>query len=272
MELIDNNIKYYIYRTTNLINNKKYIGKHKGRLDDNYLGSGILLTKAIEKYGEQNFKKEILYISQSEEENREKEKYFIKIFNAVESDDYYNIAEGGQGGYVTQGYEGQRRKEINKKISLALAKEKHPMFGKHHQEETKQLLRQASLDYWTEEKRQERSRKYSGEGNPMYGKKQTKESIENRIKHTDFAAYRTEKYRQKMSKATSGERNGNYGNTGDKAKNGKQIKMYNNNHELIRTFNTKKMALEFLQLQSHDGLNKAIKNSSLYKGYYWEQN
>ena len=67
----------YIYLTINLINGKKYIGKHYGELDDSYLGSGTILQKAINKYGKQNFKKEILYISKDEEENCIKEKEFI---------------------------------------------------------------------------------------------------------------------------------------------------------------------------------------------------
>ena len=69
--------QYYIYLTINLINGKKYIGKHYGELDDSYLGSGTILQKAINKYGKQNFKKEILYISKNEEENCIKEKKFI---------------------------------------------------------------------------------------------------------------------------------------------------------------------------------------------------
>lgn len=61
--------QYYIYLTTNHINGKRYIGKHYGELNDSYLGSGNLIKAAIEKYGKENFSKEILYISQSEEEN-----------------------------------------------------------------------------------------------------------------------------------------------------------------------------------------------------------
>ena len=43
---------FIIYQTTNLINNKIYIGKHQtSDLDDGYLGSGKLLLQAIKKYG-----------------------------------------------------------------------------------------------------------------------------------------------------------------------------------------------------------------------------
>lgn len=97
------NIMYYIYMTTNLINGKKYIGKHKGELNDPYLGSGTLLLRAIKKYGKENFKKDILYISKDEKENNIKEKEFIKVYNAVNDNNFYNIHEGGDGGNTTAG-------------------------------------------------------------------------------------------------------------------------------------------------------------------------
>lgn len=89
----------YIYLTTNLINNKKYIGKRqKPKFDKNYLGSGIYLNKSIQKYGKENFKCEILEKCFTVEELNEKEQYWIAYYNAVEDPNFYNLAKGGSGG------------------------------------------------------------------------------------------------------------------------------------------------------------------------------
>ena len=47
----------YVYLTTNLINNKKYIGRRTSEvfLDTKYLGSGIHLLNAVKKYGKENY-------------------------------------------------------------------------------------------------------------------------------------------------------------------------------------------------------------------------
>lgn len=90
--------EYYIYMTTNLINGKKYIGQHKGSTSDSYLGSGLGIMRAIDKYGKENFSKEVLCFCQSREEADAKEKEYIKLYDAVKSDQFYNSAEGGTGG------------------------------------------------------------------------------------------------------------------------------------------------------------------------------
>jgi hypothetical protein len=52
-------MKHYIYKTTNLITKEYYIGKHSSQNieNDNYLGSGLLLTRSIKKHGRENFKR-----------------------------------------------------------------------------------------------------------------------------------------------------------------------------------------------------------------------
>lgn len=91
----------YVYIITNLINNKKYIGlstNKKKSLRKTYYGSGKLIKKAIEKYGKENFTKEIVKEFENEKDCREYERYLIQENNAVQSELYYNLAPGGYGG------------------------------------------------------------------------------------------------------------------------------------------------------------------------------
>ena len=51
---------YMVYKTTNLVNNKYYIGVHATNdLNDGYFGSGKNLKQAIKKYGKEHFKRDI---------------------------------------------------------------------------------------------------------------------------------------------------------------------------------------------------------------------
>lgn len=90
-----------IYKTTNLINNKIYIGQDSNN-DSKYLGSGHLIVKAIKKYGEKNFKKEILEFCKSKKELNEKEILWIKKFNSTNKKIGYNISSGGTGGKLIE--------------------------------------------------------------------------------------------------------------------------------------------------------------------------
>lgn len=87
---------YFIYKTTNLINGKTYIGIHKtDDINDGYLGSGIYFLKAIKKHGKQNFKREILEFCSSYDELLEKEKLYVNE-EWVKNNDNYNLKTGGQ--------------------------------------------------------------------------------------------------------------------------------------------------------------------------------
>jgi len=90
---------YLIYKITNNLNNKIYVGKHKTEdINDEYFGSGLLLGRAVEKHGKENFKKEIIIECSSEQEMNQKE---IDIVDEdfIARDDTYNIMLGGQGGW-----------------------------------------------------------------------------------------------------------------------------------------------------------------------------
>ena len=106
----------FVYMTTCLITGKKYIGKYEGKETDKYLGSGKLLRRAIKKYGEFNFQRTILERYQTSTEVRSGEIYWIAKFNAVESDEFYNIAEGGEGGNTFAGIQGLERVQLIEKL------------------------------------------------------------------------------------------------------------------------------------------------------------
>ena len=90
---------YTIYKTTNNINGKYYIGKHKTQdLDDNYLGSGKILKRAIEKHGIDNFTKAYLFIFDNEEDMNNKENEIVSE-EFIKEDTNYNLKIGGEGGW-----------------------------------------------------------------------------------------------------------------------------------------------------------------------------
>jgi group I intron endonuclease len=106
----------YIYITTNLTNNKRYIGKHKSKdWDYKYFGSGILLSKAIKKYGIENFSCFPLAWAWNKDELNQLEIDYIAHYKPE-----YNIAKGGQGGSFLKSEKTKRKiSEAHKGIKFS---------------------------------------------------------------------------------------------------------------------------------------------------------
>jgi hypothetical protein len=111
-----------VYETTNLINGKKYIGKHSTtNIDDGYLGSGKILLEDIKMYGRKNFGRKILIIVGSEEESYRYENKLITN-HIIQSKKYYNLTVGGQGFNSDDLKKKWKDPEFKKKMSKANSK------------------------------------------------------------------------------------------------------------------------------------------------------
>lgn len=157
-------MKFTIYRVTNLLNNKYYIGMHRTtNPNDGYLGSGIAIKKAIKKYGRENFSKEVLFVFETEKEMQDKEKEIVNE-DVVNDPMSYNMTQGGKGSWSHIDVSGEKNPnfgkaiwkkgktqeeivEINKK--RASPGEANGMYGKTHTDETKQKIIDANKK-WSE--------------------------------------------------------------------------------------------------------------------------
>jgi len=135
-----------IYKTTNLINNKIYIGKRiftKDKfLKNKYYGSGKLLKEAINKYGLDSFGREIL----EEVDNEileEREIYWIKFYNSNNLEIGYNLTIGGNSRYGRKigNMSDDTKKKISVSVSKYLKENRHPFQDKNHSDETKEKIR-----------------------------------------------------------------------------------------------------------------------------------
>ena len=112
---------HYVYKTTNLVNGKIYIGVHSTQnLEDGYLGSGKTLKKALSKYGKENFNREILEFYTTRSSALDGEVDYVRVHREEQGHKrLYNILDGGQG--FPSG-------------------ENHPMFGKKHSDEVRKKI------------------------------------------------------------------------------------------------------------------------------------
>ena len=152
---------------------------------------------AIQKYGWDNFKHEILFEGLTKKEAEDREVELIALYNATNREKGYNKDNGGTS--VGRMTEEQKNKlsEIGKERMKN--KENNPMYGKHHSEETKQKLREAKIGtHHSEETKRKMSEARSGEKNPLYGKHLSEET---KRKISENSKSGTEEVRKKIGNA-----------------------------------------------------------------------
>ena len=152
----------YIYITTNLINNRIYVGQHKHtNYDNTYYGSGKLIRRAIDKYGLENFTNEVLETAENLEELCQKEIFWINKKHSLSKYGNYNLLKGGQFGDITYGmsqeeYAEHCAKMAGKNNGMYKSGERgiHPkgFKGHHHDENFSEIMHN----------------RMSGSSNPMF--------------------------------------------------------------------------------------------------------
>ena len=178
--MITNNYKVYIH--TNNSNNKKYIGitkllpHHRWRKGGGYKKC-TLFYSAIQKYGWDNFKHEVVLVNLTKEQAEMFEVEMIKYYKSNQREFGYNITSGGCLGKIVPFTEEHRR---NLSLNHAdVSGKNNPNYGKH----------------WTaeqiEEMRIKRKGKTAGEKNPMYGRRGKD--------NPNYGQKRSEEVRRKMS-------------------------------------------------------------------------
>jgi len=87
----------FIYEWTNKINNMKYIGAHVGKEDDGYVGGGKKFQSALRQHGLANFERRILEHVGDANKIKDRENYYLELFDVVNNDAYYNSSTKSSG-------------------------------------------------------------------------------------------------------------------------------------------------------------------------------
>jgi len=171
---------YTIYKTTNKLNGKIYIGKHQTKdLNDGYMGSGKYLKHAIEKHGIENFTKEILFVFENEADMNDREAELVTDA-FVKEDTNYNLCPGGNGGFGyinenslrnTQKQRDAARKNISKNVNHAkstatMMQRKTGFCGEYERYKHKDYVHNGEVRQTISERRKGKGK---GSSNSQYG-------------------------------------------------------------------------------------------------------
>lgn len=147
----------YIYKITNTINGKFYIGSRRcnsleDAKQDKYFGSGLALAKAIKKHGVENFNKKIIALVDNAYEYEE---LILQNINAAKDPQSYNLKNSGSGGMCGYVPSIETRLKVSRsllrvyknpqlriKLSNARMGANNHFYGKHHTKETRDKFSQ----------------------------------------------------------------------------------------------------------------------------------
>lgn len=167
MEQPLNSYLVYMHRCPN---GKLYIGQ-TCRIAEERWGTGganyssqPLFWRAIKKYGWCNIEHIVLKEGLTHQQADELESKLIEVYSSCDSRFGYNCTSGG-----SYGRHSEETKSKLRKIALS-----RPSFTEEHRKHISEARHNLSM---SEKQKQEYSERFSGSGNPMYGKHHSEESI-----------------------------------------------------------------------------------------------
>lgn len=208
-----------IYKYTNKINGKVYIGRTCQSLSERACGSGsgyrrcTYFWRAIQKYGWENFEGEVIEEGLNDSEATQRELFWMEKYQSRDRDKGYNISDSSlyisdecrkkhceqTSGVNNPMWHYQYTEEQRERMRQASLGEKNPFYGKHHTEETKRIISEKKKEYYkahsgtrlgqkvSKESREKMSKsrkgKYCGKDSPRYGIKHTEESKRKMSEH-----------------------------------------------------------------------------------------
>jgi hypothetical protein len=124
----------HLYRVEDVVRGKFYLGKHRGRIQQGYWGSGKWISRHIKKYGKQDLRYEVLVIA-DEQYIYDLERRWITPEFLAANPNCLNLCPGGMGGNLGNVPHNKGKKaseETKRKQSLAkLGKPSHRKGAKH---------------------------------------------------------------------------------------------------------------------------------------------
>jgi hypothetical protein len=186
---------YYLYKITNLLNGKIYIGIHKTKsIDDGYMGSGKLIKAAIKKYGRENFKKEILETFDNEADMISRETEMVDDTFVLDESNY-NIMPGGKFGSL----ERNNLTFSNRKHSLdSIQKIKDAALGRKHSDGTKKKLSENNFSKRSPAEQKEHASRAGSYSKSEDHKKKISESLKKINKNLNDDHHNLGKIREKI--------------------------------------------------------------------------